>query len=121
MAKDVADAVGTALGKVAREAAQGMSDGRRRTSPLPGMRKGASPLSGMKGVAAGVGMAAWAPLASRGVGKLASRALGNGAAPLKSAGGKVAEGAKEAVGKPAGGAAELAKSAGKVMPGGGGG
>src|SRR5437762_3136994 len=38
MAKDVADAVGTALGKAAREAAQNIgSNGRKRAGPLPGL------------------------------------------------------------------------------------
>jgi polyketide cyclase/dehydrase/lipid transport protein len=110
MAKDVADAVGTALGKVAREAAKGVaSDGRKRAGPLPLGSKGSSPLSGMKGVAAGAGMAALAPLAAKGAGKLAKRAVTNGADPVKKAGEKVAEGAKDAVGKP-----------GDLLPGGGG-
>ncbi|MFL5866651.1 MAG: SRPBCC family protein [Thermoleophilaceae bacterium] len=91
MAKDVADAVGTALGKAAREAAQNIgSNGRKRAGPLPGLGRRSSPLSGLKGVAAGAGMAALAPLAKR--------AISNGADPLKAAGGKVAEGAKETVG-----------------------
>jgi uncharacterized membrane protein len=118
MGKDIADALGTALGKAAREAAQNVAaDGRKRGGPLPGLGRRASPLSGMKGVAAGAGMAALAPLATRGAGKLAKRAFSNGADPLKAAGGKVAEGAKDAVGKPAGSAADRAKAA---MPGGGG-
>jgi uncharacterized membrane protein len=124
MAKDVADVVGTALGRVAREAAQSVaSDGRKRSGPLPAMRKGPGPLSGMKGVAAGAGLAALAPLATKGAGKLAKRALTNGADPVKKASEKVGEGVKDAVGKSAdqaGGAAGLAKEAGKgLMPGGG--
>jgi uncharacterized membrane protein len=121
MAKDVADRVGTALGKMARDAAHDFaSNGRKRAGPIPLPGRRSSPLGGMRGVAAGAGMAALAPLAAKGAGKLAKRAASNGADPLKAAGGKVAEGAKEAVGKPAGGAADLAKSAGKVLPGGGG-
>jgi uncharacterized membrane protein len=121
MAKDVADAIGTMLGKAAREAAQSVaSDGGKRASPLPTMRRGSSPLSGMRGVAAGAGAAALAPLAAKGAGKLAKRALQNGPDPLKKAGEKVAEGAKDTVGK-SGGPAGLAKEAGKSMlPGGGG-
>jgi uncharacterized membrane protein len=88
------------------------------------MRKGSSPLSGMKGVAAGAGLAALAPLATKGAGKLAKRALTNGADPVKKASEKVGEGVKDAVGKSAeqaGGATGLAKEAGKgLLPGGGG-
>src|SRR3954451_3699097 len=121
MAKDVADVVGTALGKVAREAAKSVSSdgGGKRAGPLG--RGGSNPLSGMKGVAAGAGMAALAPLAAKGAGKLAKRAVSNGADPLKKAGEKAAEGAKDAVGE-SGGAAGMAKEAGKgLLPGGGGG
>jgi len=82
----------------------------------------------MKGVAAGAGVAALAPLATKGAGKLAKRALTNGADPVKKASDKVGEkasekvgqGVKDAVGK-SGGAAGLAKEAGKgLLPGGGG-
>jgi uncharacterized membrane protein len=58
MAKDLGDAIGTALGKVAREAAQTVSDNARNRSN--------GPLSGSKGVAAGVGLVALAPLATKG-------------------------------------------------------
>src|SRR3954469_15421760 len=122
MAKDVADVVGTALGKVAREAAKGVSSdgGRKRAGPLSLGKGGSNPLSGMKGVAAGAGAAALAPLAAKGAGKLAKRAIANGGDPVKKAGEKVAEGAKDAVGG-SGGAAGMAKEAGKSMlPGGGG-
>ncbi len=126
MAKEMGDVIGTAIGQMAREAAKNISsDGRK--GPL-GMRRASSPLSGMKGVAAGAGLAALAPLATKGAGKLAKRALTNGANPVKKAGKKatekVGEGVKDAVGKSteqAGGAAGLAKEAGKgLLPGGGG-
>jgi uncharacterized membrane protein len=66
-------------------------------------------------------MAAVAPLAAKGASKLAKRAMSNGADPIKKAGEKAAEGAKDAVGK-SGGPAGLAKEAGKgLLPGGGGG
>jgi len=121
MAKDVGDAVGTALGKLAREAAKGVANDGKRSGPLPGMGGGSSPLSGMKGLAAGAGMAAVAPLAAKGASKLAKRAMSNGADPIKKAGEKAAEGAKDAVGK-SGGPAGVAKEAGKgLLPGGGGG
>jgi uncharacterized membrane protein len=120
MAKDVGDAVGTALGKLAREAAKGVTNDSKRSSPLPGMGGGSSPLSGMKGLAAGAGAAAVAPLAAKGASMLAKRVIGNGADPIKKAGEKAAEGAKDAVGK-SGGPAGLAKEAGKgLLPGGGG-
>ena len=126
MAKDMGDVIGTAIGRVAREAAQNIAnDGRK--GPLSGFRKSSSPISGMKGVAAGAGLAVLAPLATKGAGKLAKRAFTDGAKPVKKAGGKVGskvgEGVKDAVGKSvdqAGGAAGLAKEAGKgLMPGGG--
>ncbi len=131
MAKDVvADVVGNAVGRVAREAAQNIAaNGRKGSGPLSGMRKGSGRLPGMKGVAAGAGVAALAPLATKGAGKLAKRALSNGADPVKKAtekvGDKVGDGVKGAVGKSveqAGGPAGMAKEAGKSMlPGGGGG
>src|SRR5215211_6766328 len=126
MAKDMGDVIGTAIGRVAREAAQNIAnDGRK--GPLSGFRKSSSPISGMKGVAAGAGLAVLAPLATKGAGKLAKRAFTDGAKPVKKAGGKVGskvgEGVQDAVGKSvdqAGGAAGLAKEAGKgLMPGGG--
>jgi uncharacterized membrane protein len=124
MAKDMGDVIGTAIGRVAREAAENIaSDGRRRSGPLSAFGKRSSPLSGMRGVAAGAGLAALTPLATKGAGKLAKRALTNGAKPVKKAGEKVGEGVKGTVGKSveqAGGAAGLAKQAGKgLLPGGG--
>jgi uncharacterized membrane protein len=112
MAKDVGDAIGTALGHAAREAVQGVSSNGRRASP---------PLSGMKGVAAGAGLATLAPLAGKAAAKLVRGV--DGATPVKKIGGKIGEGAKDAVGKSveeAGGAAGVAKKAGKgLLPGGG--
>jgi uncharacterized membrane protein len=112
MAKDIGDAIGTALGHAAREAAQSLSsDGRR----------GSAPLSGVKGVAAGAGLATLVPLAGKAAAKLVRGA--DGAGPVKKIGGKIGEGAKDAVGKSvegAGGAAGVAKEAGKgLLPGGG--
>ena len=117
MAKDLGDAIGTALGKVAREAVETASANARRRSN--------GPLSGAKGVAAGVGAVALAPVAVRGAGKLVKGLSGNGAAPLQKAGGKVGGAVKDVVGQSveqAGGAAGVAKEAGKgLLPGGGGG
>jgi uncharacterized membrane protein len=67
MAKDVSDLIGTAIGNAAREAAQGLSSGRKR---------GGKGMSGGKALAAataaGAGLAALAPVAGRGVGRLTS-------------------------------------------------
>jgi uncharacterized membrane protein len=83
MAKDVGEVIGSALGKVARDAAKNVASNARRAS------KG--PLSGGKGVVAGVGLAALAPLAAKGAGKLAKAGVGK---PLQKVGG----GLKDAVG-----------------------
>ncbi|MFL5826104.1 MAG: SRPBCC family protein [Thermoleophilaceae bacterium] len=116
MAQDVADVVGAAIGRVAREAVDTVSSNARKRS------NGA--LSGPKGVAAGVGLVALAPLATKGAGRLV-RGLGrNGAGPLKKAGDKLGGTVKDAVGEKvdqAGGAAGVAKEAGKgLLPGAGG-
>jgi uncharacterized membrane protein len=84
MGKDVGEVIGTALGRMAREAAENVASNARKAS------KG--PLSGGKGVAAGVGLAALAPIAARGAGKLAKGGVGK---PLQ----KVGDGLKDAVGK----------------------
>ena len=89
MAKDLGDAIGTALGKAAREAVQNVSASTRG-------RNGA--LSGMKGVAAGVGAAALVPVAAKGAGKLVKGLSGNGAAPLQKAGQQLGGGVKDALG-----------------------
>src|ERR1051325_2206196 len=108
MAKDLGDAIGTALGKVAREAVGSVSTNTRGKSN--------GPLSGAKGLAAGVGVAALAPVAAKGAGKLVRGLSGNGAGPLKKVGEKVGDKAtgavKDAVGqsvKQAGGAGGIAK------------
>jgi uncharacterized membrane protein len=77
MAKDLGDVIGTAVGRVARDAVQTVSANARKASN--------GPLSGMKGVAAGAGLAALAPLAARQAGKLAKRAGGGGAGLAKDA------------------------------------
>ncbi|HEY2603509.1 MAG TPA: SRPBCC family protein [Thermoleophilaceae bacterium] len=115
MAKDLGDAIGTALGRVARETVQTVSsNGRKRSG---------SPLSGPVGLAAGAGLVALAPLATKGAGKLVRGIASNGAAPVKKAGDKLGGTVKEAVGETvekAGGAPGLAKEAGKsLLPGGG--
>jgi uncharacterized membrane protein len=116
MGKDVGDAIGEALGRAVRDTVETVSANARKAS-----KKGS--LSGAKGVAAGAGLAAVAPLATRGAGWLVKRGLRNGLHPVKAAGDKIGGGVKDAVGKSvdqAGGAAGLAKEAGKdMLPGGG--
>jgi uncharacterized membrane protein len=100
MAKDLGDAIGTALGRAAREAAQNVGSTARKQS------KNGS-LSGVKGFAAGAGLAALVPLAAKGAGKLA-----------KGTKDTVGKGVKAGVDKTvdkAGGAGGVAKEAGKSM------
>jgi uncharacterized membrane protein len=112
MAKDVADIVGSALGKVAREAVQSVSESARK-GPKRMSSNGA--LAGGAGVAAAVGLAALAPIAARRVGGLVKGAG-------QKAGQKLGENAKEAVSQSTGGVGGLAKDAGKsLLPGLGGG
>src|SRR5947208_2502032 len=104
MAKDVADVLGTAIGKVAREAAKSISTSNDKHSAsniadrvgdvLSDRMKN---VSGSKGLAAGVGLATVVPLAAKGVGKVVSGlAGGDGDNPVKKAGQKFGEGAKDA-------------------------
>jgi uncharacterized membrane protein len=125
MAKDMSDTVREALSQVVSEAVKNLGN----ASPP---QKKSSPLSGARGVAAGAGLAALAPLAKRGVdavrgngvslpspkpGKVAAKAatkMGN------QVGGKLKEGVSEKVDE-AGGAGGLVKEAASgLLPGGGG-
>jgi uncharacterized membrane protein len=106
MAKDLADVVGTALGRVARETVQTVSENARKRSN--------GTLSGSKGVAAGVGLVALAPLAVKGAGKLVGGLGGNGAGPVKKAGEKLTGGVKDAVGEKVGGGVKDAMGGGKI-------
>src|SRR5918999_1496822 len=74
MARDLSDTVGNALGNLAREALKNVSD----VTPT---KKKPGPFSGARGVAAGMGLAAAAPLAKRGVD--AMRGGGTPAGPAK--------------------------------------
>jgi uncharacterized membrane protein len=112
MAKDVADMVGSALGKVAREAVQSVAEnadkGTKRVSS-------SGPLAGGAAVAAGLGLIALAPMAAKRAGRLVKGAGGK-------AGKKVGESAMDAVQQKTGGVGGIAKEAGKSMvPGLGGG
>jgi uncharacterized membrane protein len=82
MARDVSDTVRDALGNVVREALKNVGD----ATPT---KKGSGPLSGGKGIAAGMGLAAAAPLAWKGVDAL--RANGSVPGPTKLAGGAVSK------------------------------
>jgi uncharacterized membrane protein len=103
MANDLGDAIGTALGRAARDAAQTVAANARKSRKNGG-------LSGAKGLAAGAGLVALAPLAAKGAGKLAD-SVGKG----------VKAGVEKTAGR-AGGAGGIAKQAGKrMLPGVGGG
>ena len=124
MAKDMSDTVRDALGQVVREAVKNVGS---NSQP----KKKASPFSGARGVAAGAGLAALAPLAKKGVdavrgngislpspkpGKLATKAAKKMGDQV---GGKLKEGVSEKVDE-AGGAGGLAKEAASgLLPGGG--
>src|SRR4051794_36612242 len=104
MAKDVADVLGTAIGKVVREAATSITSNNDKNSAgniadrvgdmVSDRMKN---VSGSKGLAAGVGVATVVPLAAKGVSKVV-RGLGGGDGdnPGKKAGEKFGEGAKDA-------------------------
>jgi uncharacterized membrane protein len=130
MAKDMSDTVRDALGQVVKEAVKNVGGG---GGPQP--KKKSNPLSGARGVAAGAGIAALAPLAKKGFdavrgngislpsakpGKLAAKATTKAAKTMgDSVGGKLKEGVSEKVDE-AGGAGGLVKEAASgLMPGGG--
>jgi uncharacterized membrane protein len=122
MAKDMSDTVRDVLGHVARDAMKSVGN----VTP----QKKSSPLSGPKGVAAGVGLAALAPLAKKGVD--AVRSNGGVPSPAKATGRMASKAGDKAAGKlkdavtekvdEAGGAGGLMKEAASgLLPGGGGG
>jgi uncharacterized membrane protein len=129
MATDVGQTIGSALGKIAREAAQNVSS---KNGHGPSLDKVNGSLSGMRGVAAGAALAA-APFAAKGAGKLVKRSVAKLSPSGEGAGigekvkegvqGTVGKGVKDTVGKKideAGGASGVAKEAGKgILPGGG--
>src|SRR3954451_10415647 len=132
MAKDVADVLGTAIGRAAREAAKNVSTSRKRshgnvvermTDTVSERMDGA--FSGSKGLAAGVGIATLVPLAAKGAGKLV-RGIGggdggdggDGGGPIQKVGDKLSGTVKGAVDdqvEKAGGAGGIAKEAGKSL------
>src|SRR4051794_2559845 len=85
MAKDATDVLGTAIGQIAREAANSLSANNNRgpvSSAVGALSDRAKNLSGSKGLAAGVGMATVVPLAAKGVGKVV-RGIGGGDSSAK--------------------------------------
>ncbi len=98
MAKDVSDVVLDTLKGVVQDATESLSSNGKRSSN--------GPLSGLKGVAAGAGLAALAPLAAKGAGKAVRRRMAGGAA--KSIAKKPANLAK----KPAGAVSDLTSKLG---------
>jgi uncharacterized membrane protein len=129
MAKDMSDTVRDALGQVVREAVKNVGP-----SSQPN-KKNSSPLSGARGLAAGAGIAALAPLAKKGFsavrgnginlpspkpGKMAAKATSKAAKTVgDKVGGKLKEGVSDKVDE-AGGAGGLVKDAASgLLPGGG--
>jgi uncharacterized membrane protein len=122
MAKDVSDTVRDVLGKAVRDAVKNVGD----TTPA---KKSSGRFSGAKGIAAGAGLAAAAPLAKKGVDKVRMGGLGalapNPGNLASKAGDKVGSNLKDAVSSKvdeAGGAGGMVKEAASgLLPGGGGG
>ncbi len=128
MAKDIGDVLRGVAGQVVREAAQSIGDAGKED------KKSGGGLSGMKGVAAGAGLAALAPVAVKGAG--AARRLFSGAGAVNNAkdavsdagtkagegvGGKLKQSVDQKVDE-AGGLGGIAKDAmSGSLPGGGGG
>jgi uncharacterized membrane protein len=115
MARDLSDSVRDALGNVVREALKSASE-------VPPTRNKSGPLSGAKGVVAGMGLAAAAPLAKKGVDAMRGNGKPPGPAKLASkATDRVGSKVKEAVSSKvdeAGGAGGIVKeAAGGLLPG----
>src|SRR3954447_23964293 len=105
MANDVSDTVRNALGQVVREALKNVGD-------VPTPKKKSGPFSGPRGVAAGGGLAALAPLAVTSAARASPGQLPGRAGPM--AADRVGWGGKEAASRKvdeAGGAGGLAKQA----------
>jgi uncharacterized membrane protein len=130
---DLGDTIGSALGKVARSAADATSQNGRGGSSA---RSGDGALSGMRGVVAGAALAVAAPLAAKEAGKALRHAvtsrIGNPVEAAKDAAGGTVERATEGVKSAAGDVVEskidktggvpgVIKEAGKKMLTGGGG
>jgi uncharacterized membrane protein len=128
MARDISDTVRDALGGVVRDAVKNMSD----ATPTPSKSKSA-PLSGAKGIAAGVGLAAAAPfVVKKGVdafrsngspGKLAAKAAPASLASKagEAVGSKLKDAVTEKVDEAGGAGGMVKEAAGGLLPFGGGG
>jgi uncharacterized membrane protein len=128
MARDISDTVRDALGGVVRDAVKNMSD----ATPTPSKSK-SSPLSGAKGIAAGVGLAAAAPfVVKKGVdafrsngspGKLAAKAAPASLASKagEAVGSKLKDAVTEKVDEAGGAGGMVKEAAGGLLPFGGGG
>jgi uncharacterized membrane protein len=108
MAKDIGDTVRDALGRVVREAVQNMGEA------TPSRKS--SRLSGARGVAAGAGLAALAPLAKRGVDAVRDGGVSlPSTKPAKAAG----KAASSVGGRVKEGVTQTVDQAGDLLPGGG--
>jgi uncharacterized membrane protein len=112
MAKHLTDKLRSTAGDVARDALKNVGDSglKKKLNPLPGRKS--SPLSGAKGVVAGAGLAALAPLAKKGVDAVRSKDGGPGIGSQISE--KMGDKLKETVSQKvdeAGGAGGIAKKA----------
>jgi uncharacterized membrane protein len=128
MARDISDTVRDALGGVVRDAVKNMSD----ATPTPSKSK-SGPLSGAKGIAAGVGLAAAAPfVVKKGVdafrsngspGKLAAKAAPASLASKagEAVGSKLKDAVTEKVDEAGGAGGMVKEAAGGLLPFGGGG
>ena len=90
MAKDMQDTVKEVLSRVVQDTGKNLSDHNPARS--------GGPLSGMKGVAAGAGAAALAPVAIKGIGKLVKSVSADGLGDVAGAPGKAVSGLTSKVG-----------------------
>jgi len=101
MAKDLQDTIREILSQAAREATTGVGQAAQEAkSGLPGGgRDGGGMLSGMRGIAAGAGAAALAPVAAKGIGKLVKTVGAEGLDGAVKAPSKAVEGMTSKVGE----------------------
>jgi uncharacterized membrane protein len=124
MAKDLSDTLRDALGNAAKETLKNAVQAASSKGANP-LKQKSSPLSGVKGVAAGAGLAAAAPLAYKGIDKLRTGGIPTPSASglASKAGDQVGAKLKDTVSQKvdeAGGAGGLVKEAASGLLGGGG-
>jgi uncharacterized membrane protein len=123
MAKDVSDTVKNALNTAVRETVKSVGDSSRSSKK----KGGAGPLSGARGVVAGAGLAALAPLAKKGVDRVRSNGVPTPSPTgmASKVGDRIGSNLKDVAGEKidkAGGAGGIVKeAAGGLLPGVGGG